>query len=277
MKKPQRLETRIEPKLITVLREGYTRRLFARDLGAGLIVGVLALPLALAFAIASGVKPEQGLFTAIIGGFLISALSGSRVQIGGPTGAFIVIVYSVVQRFGYDGLAVATILAGALLVVMGLTRMGAVIKFIPYPVTVGFTAGIALIILSSQLRDFLGLTMNSVPADFIQKWSAYAAAISTYNLASVAVGIATDSHSRLLGEDRAQGAEPDRGHCRHHRGRCICFTFRSRPSAAVLARCRTDSRRRTFRTSILPPRGCCSRPRCRLRCWRESNRFSPRW
>lgn len=191
MNEPQRLETRIEPKLITVLREGYTRRLFARDLGAGLIVGVLALPLALAFAIASGVKPEQGLFTAIIGGFLISALSGSRVQIGGPTGAFIVIVYSVVQRFGYDGLAVATMLAGALLVVMGLTRMGAVIKFIPYPVTVGFTAGIALIILSSQLRDFLGLTMHNVPADFISKWSAYAAAISTYHLASVAVGIAT--------------------------------------------------------------------------------------
>ena len=174
-----------------MLREGYTRSLFARDLGAGVIVGVLALPLALAFAIASGVKPEQGLFTAIIGGFLISALSGSRVQIGGPTGAFIVIVYSVVQRFGYDGLAVATMLAGALLVVMGFARMGAVIKFIPYPVTVGFTAGIALIILSSQLRDFFGFTMNNVPADFVEKWSAYAAAAPTYNLAAVAVGVAT--------------------------------------------------------------------------------------
>jgi SulP family sulfate permease len=185
------LEARIEPKLITVLREGYTRSLFARDLGAGVIVGVLALPLALAFAIASGVKPEQGLFTAIIGGFLISALSGSRVQIGGPTGAFIVIVYSVVQRFGYDGLAVATMLAGALLVVMGLTRMGAVIKFIPYPVTVGFTAGIALIILSSQLRDFLGLTMGNVPADFIARWEAYGAAFSTYNIAAIGVGVAT--------------------------------------------------------------------------------------
>ncbi len=185
------METRLEPKLITVLREGYTRGLFVRDLGAGLIVGVLALPLALAFAIASGVKPEQGLFTAIIGGFLISVLSGSRVQIGGPTGAFIVIVYSIVQRFGYDGLAVATMLAGALLVVMGLTRMGAVIKFIPYPVTVGFTAGIALIILSSQLRDFFGLTMTNVPADFIEKWSAYAAASGTYNFATVGVGVAT--------------------------------------------------------------------------------------
>ena len=182
------MESRIEPKLLTVLREGYSRRLFARDLGAGLIVGVLALPLALAFAIASGVKPEQGLFTAIVGGFLISVLSGSRVQIGGPTGAFIVIVYSVVQKYGYDGLAVATMMAGALLVVMGFARMGAVIKFIPYPVTVGFTAGIALIILSAQLRDFLGLTMSDVPADFIEKWAAYGGALSTYNVAAVVVG-----------------------------------------------------------------------------------------
>jgi len=185
------VETRIEPKLLTVLREGYSRRLFAKDLGAGLIVGVLALPLALAFAIASGVKPEQGLFTAIVGGFIIAALSGSRVQIGGPTGAFIVIVYSVVQRFGYDGLAVATMMAGVLLVIMGFARMGAVIKFIPYPVTVGFTAGIALIILSSQLRDFLGLTMGDVPADFIEKWSAYGHAFATYSLPSVTVGVAT--------------------------------------------------------------------------------------
>lgn len=185
------METRIEPKLLTVLREGYSRRLFAKDLGAGLIVGVLALPLALAFAIASGVKPEQGLFTAIVGGFIIAALSGSRVQIGGPTGAFIVIVYSVVQRFGYDGLAVATMMAGVLLVIMGFARMGAVIKFIPYPVTVGFTAGIALIILSSQLRDFLGLTMSDVPADFIEKWSAYGHAFATYSLPSVAVGVVT--------------------------------------------------------------------------------------
>jgi hypothetical protein len=217
---PQRLETRIEPKLITVLREGYTRRLFARDLGAGLIVGVLALPLALAFAIASGVKPEQGLFTAIIGGFLISALSGSRVQIGGPTGAFIVIVYSVVQRFGYDGLAVATMLAGALLVVMGLTRMGAVIKFIPYPVTVGFTAGIALIILSSQLRDFLGLTMHNVPADFIHLEVVRVRRGDFHLPPRVGRGgYRHHSHSCVLGEDRAQGAEPDRGHSRHHRGR----------------------------------------------------------
>jgi SulP family sulfate permease len=185
------LQARFKPKLLTVLREGYTRRLFLRDLGAGTIVGVLALPLALAFAIASGVKPEQGLFTAIVAGFVIAALSGSRVQIGGPTGAFIVIVYSVVQRYGYDGLAVATLMAGVLLVIMGIARLGSVIQFMPYPVTVGFTAGIALIILTSQLRDFLGLQMSNVPAEFVEKWIAYGESLSTYNLSAVGVAVAT--------------------------------------------------------------------------------------
>ena len=184
-------ERRFEPKLVTVLREGYSRHLFTKDLGAGLIVGVVALPLALAFAIASGVKPEQGLFTAIIGGFIISALSGSRVQIGGPTGAFVVIVYGVVQRYGYDGLAAATLIAGVILVVMGLARMGAVIKFIPYPVTVGFTAGIALIIFSSQFRDLFGLQMGDVPAPFVDKWGAYAGALGTFTPAALAVSIVT--------------------------------------------------------------------------------------
>ncbi len=184
-------ERRIQPKLVSVLREGYSKQLFAKDLGAGLIVGVVALPLALAFAIASGVKPEQGLFTAIVGGFLISALSGSRVQIGGPTGAFVVIVYGVVQRFGYDGLAAATLIAGAILVVMGLARMGAVIKFIPYPVTVGFTAGIALIIFSSQFRDLFGLQMGDVPAHFVDKWGAYASALGTFTPAALAVSVGT--------------------------------------------------------------------------------------
>lgn len=184
-------ESRIEPKLFTVLREGYSRRLFAKDLGAGVIVGILALPLALAFAIASGVKPEQGLFTAIVGGFVIAALSGSRVQIGGPTGAFIVIVYSVVQRYGYDGLAVATMMAGTFLLILGFARLGTVIKFIPYPVTLGFTGGIALIILTSQLRDFLGLQMTGVPAEFVEKWVAYGGAFRTYNLFALGVGLAT--------------------------------------------------------------------------------------
>lgn len=183
--------SRLEPKLITVLREGYSRRLFARDLGAGVIVGILALPLALAFAIASGVKPEQGLATAIVGGLLISALGGSRVQIGGPTGAFIVIVYGVVQKYGYDGLAIATMLAGVFLIIMGFMRLGTVIKFIPYPVTVGFTSGIALIIFSSQLRDFLGLRMGDVPAEFVHKWGAYATSLNTFSLPAVLVAVGT--------------------------------------------------------------------------------------
>ncbi len=171
----------LEPKLLTVLREGYSRQTFGRDLAAGLIVGVVALPLAIAFAIASGVKPEQGLYTAVVAGFLISVFGGSRVQIGGPTGAFIVLVYSVVQKFGYDGLAVATILAGALLIAMGLARFGTLIRFIPYPVTVGFTAGIAVVIASGQIRDALGLQMASVPSAFIAKWPAYADAIGSLN------------------------------------------------------------------------------------------------
>src|SRR5918911_2668926 len=130
------MHTRLEPKLFTVLREGYTRKQFLADLGAGLTVGVVALPLAIAFAIASGVKPEQGLYTAIIAGLVIGVLGGSRAQISGPTGAFIVIIYGIVQQYGYDGLAVATFIAGFLLIAMGLARIGALLSFVPYPVTV---------------------------------------------------------------------------------------------------------------------------------------------
>lgn len=182
---------KLEPKLVTVFREGYSRRLFARDLTAGVVVGIVALPLAIAFAIASGVKPEQGLYTAIVAGYLISVLSGSRVQIGGPTGAFIVLIYGIVQAHGYDGLAVATLLAGALLVVMGIARLGAVIQYIPYPVTVGFTSGIALVIAAGQVRDFLGLEMASVPADFVEKGIAYAAHIGTMNPYALAIAALT--------------------------------------------------------------------------------------
>jgi sulfate permease, SulP family len=183
--------TKLVPKLVTVLREGYTRRQFAADLQAGLLVGVVALPLAIAFAIASGVKPEQGLYTAIVAGFLISVFSGSRVQIGGPTGAFIVIVYSIVQQYGYDGLATATLLAGGILILMGLAGLGSVIKYVPYPVTVGFTAGIALIIFAGQIRDFFGLQMMAVPADFIDKWLAYGEHLHTVNVFSAALGAVT--------------------------------------------------------------------------------------
>ncbi len=175
-------ETRIEPKLFTVLfREGYAWGTFSRDLVAGILVGIVALPLSIALAIASGVKPEQGLFTAVIAGFLISALGGSRVQIGGPTGAFIVLVYNTVQQYGYGGLAVATMLAGGLLLLMGLMRFGAVIKFIPYPLTVGFTCGIAVLIATTQLRDLLGLRMPAPPAEFHEKLLAYAEHIGSIN------------------------------------------------------------------------------------------------
>jgi SulP family sulfate permease len=186
---PTDLTGRLEPKLWTVLREGYPRAQLGRDVTAGVIVGIVALPLAIAFAIASGVEPEQGLYTAVAAGFLISALGGSRVQIGGPTGAFVVIVAGVLERHGADGLAVATLLAGLLLVLMGFARLGTVIQFVPYPVTVGFTAGIALIIASSQLRDLLGLHMASLPADFVAKWGAYASHAGSVEPAALAIGL----------------------------------------------------------------------------------------
>ncbi len=144
-------------------------------------MGLVALPLAMAFAIASGVSPERGLYTAVVAGFVISALSGSRVQIGGPTGAFVVIVAGIVAKFGYDGLVVATLMAGVLLIAMGFLQLGGAVRFIPYPVTTGFTSGIAVIIFSSQIKDFLGLQMASVPPDFIEKWGGYYQAMSSFN------------------------------------------------------------------------------------------------
>ncbi|HEU4628616.1 MAG TPA: SulP family inorganic anion transporter [Gemmatimonadaceae bacterium] len=172
------------PKLVTTLR-GYSRAQFGADVAAGVIVGIVALPLAIAFAIASGVTPGRGLWTAIVAGLLISALGGSRVQIGGPTGAFVVIVYGIVQRHGVDGLIVATFMAGIILIAMGLLRFGAAIKFIPHPVTIGFTSGIAVIIFSSQVKDFLGLRMGAVPAEFVEKWRAFAEHANAVNPAAV--------------------------------------------------------------------------------------------
>jgi SulP family sulfate permease len=173
------------------LKQGYSSPVFFKDLTAGIIVGIVALPLAIAFAIASGVTPEQGLYTAIVAGFIISLLSGSRVQIGGPTGAFIVIIYGIVQKFGYDGLAIATIMAGVLLVIMGLAKLGTIIKYIPYPVTVGFTAGIALIIATGQVRDLLGLNMEKVPAEFLEKIVAYSEHAGSITPIAAVIGIAT--------------------------------------------------------------------------------------
>ena len=178
------------PKIATTLK-GYTRQQFTADLIAGIVVGIVALPLAIAFAIASGVTPERGLYTAIIGGFLISALGGSRVQIGGPTGAFVVIVYGIVQQYGLDGLWVATLMAGVILIVMGLARLGGAIKFIPFPVTLGFTSGIALIIFSGQVKDLLGLQMGPVPADFVGKWQAYAQHAGAVNWTAAGVSLAS--------------------------------------------------------------------------------------
>jgi len=179
-----------KPKLFVTLK-GYTKKQFTADLIAGIIVGIVALPLAIAFAIASGVSPEKGLYTAIIAGFIISALGGSRVQIGGPTGAFIVIVYGIVQKYGIDGLTVATLMAGFILILMGVLRLGSVIKFIPYPLIVGFTSGIALIIFSSQVKDFLGLKMGNVPADFIEKWSAYLEHLNVISISAILISIST--------------------------------------------------------------------------------------
>ncbi len=180
-----------QPKLVSVLREGYSREMLSKDLTAGVVVGIVALPLAIAFAIASGVKPEQGIYTAIIAGFLISALGGSRVQIGGPTGAFIVLIYGIVQQYGYDGLVIATILAGLLLVAMGLARFGAILRFIPYPVTVGFTSGIAVVIATGQFRDALGLNILAMPAHFIEQIATYAGAIGSTDLLSLSVALAS--------------------------------------------------------------------------------------
>ena len=178
------------PKLVDTLK-GYTRQQFAADAMSGIIVGIVALPLAIAFGIASGVTPEKGLITAVIAGFLISLLGGSRVQIGGPTGAFIVIVYGIVQQFGTSGLIVATIMAGVMLIVMGLLRFGAIIRFIPYPVIVGFTSGIALTIFATQINDLLGLGITDVPADFIDKWAVYSSNILSFNPWAFGIGVVT--------------------------------------------------------------------------------------
>lgn len=179
------------PKSIVCFREGYSKEYFFNDLFAGVSVGVIALPLALAFAIASGVSPEKGLFTAIIAGFLISLLGGSRVQIGGPTGAFVIIIYAVIQKHGYDGLALATLIAAVMMVLMGLARFGVLLKFIPYPVTTGFTTGIAVVIISSQIKDFFGLEAEKIPPQFLEKCNLYCEIAHTWNLWALLIAFST--------------------------------------------------------------------------------------
>lgn len=176
------------PKLFSALSQ-YSFDKFKADLIAGIVVGIVALPLAIAFGIASGVNPTVGLITAIIGGFIVSAAGGCSVQIGGPTGAFIVIVYNIIANFGLEGLAVATFMAGLILVALGMFRLGTVIKFIPYPIVVGFTAGIALTIFSTQINDFFGLGLRNVPSEFIPKWGMYISSFGSVDPATLIVGV----------------------------------------------------------------------------------------
>ena len=181
-----------KPKLISLLDDkenGFSKEQFFKDLIAGIIVAIIALPLSIALGISSGVSPEKGLITAIIAGFIISLLGGSRVQIGGPTGAFVVIVFGIIQNHGVDGLIIATFMAGIILVLFGLLRFGSLIKYIPYPITVGFTSGIAVTLFSTQVKDFLGLSMTKTPSEFIPEWEAYISHMNTTNLYTLAIGL----------------------------------------------------------------------------------------
>ena len=181
---------RFIPVFFEVIKN-YSSTSFKKDLFAGITVGIVAVPLALAFAIASGATPSQGIFTAVIAGFFISFLGGSRYQIGGPTGAFVIIIYGIIAQHGYDGLLIATIMAGIILIFLGIARVGSFIKFIPYPVTTGFTAGIGVVIFSSQIKDFLGLTYKETSPEFIDKWISIFSNLSTINISSAAIGIGT--------------------------------------------------------------------------------------
>lgn len=177
-----------KPRLLQCLKN-YNRKTFVADLMAGIIVGIVALPLAIAFGIASGVTPEKGIITAIVAGFVISALGGSKVQIGGPTGAFIIIIYGIIQQYGMEGLTIATLMAGVFLILFGFLHLGTIIKFIPYPIVVGFTSGIAVTIFTTQVKDLFGLKIASVPSDFIEKWICYFNNFSTVDLWSSVIGI----------------------------------------------------------------------------------------
>lgn len=180
-----------KPKLFSLLKSGISKQQITSDILAGVVVGIVALPLAIAFAVASGVSPEKGILTAVIAGFIISFFGGSRVQIGGPTGAFIVIVYGIVEQYGIHGLAISTIMAGILLVAFGLLKLGTLLKYIPHPLIVGFTSGIALVIFSTQIKDALGLTANNIPSDFAGKWLIYIQNVDTIQWSTLFITIAT--------------------------------------------------------------------------------------
>ncbi len=185
------MESIFKPKFFSLLKNGIPRKQIVSDMMAGIVVGIVALPLAIAFAVASGVSPEKGLITAVVAGFLISVFGGSRVQIGGPTGAFIVIVYGIVEKYGVDGLVISTVMAGVILVIFGLLKLGMLLRFFPHPLIVGFTSGIAVVIFSTQVKDALGLSIEKVPSEFIHKWKVYFYSINTINPYAVAIVIAT--------------------------------------------------------------------------------------
>ncbi|PLY13925.1 MAG: sodium-independent anion transporter [Sulfurimonas sp.] len=180
-----------EPKFFSLLKSGISREQLVSDIFAGIVVGIVALPLSIAFAVASGVSPEKGLITAIVAGFIISLLSGSRVQIGGPTGAFIIIIYAIVQEYGIDGLIISTVMSGLMLITFGLLRLGALLKYFPHPLIVGFTSGIAVVIFSTQVKDALGLDIEKLPSEFFEKWVTYFSNISTTNFYALALTIVT--------------------------------------------------------------------------------------
>ena len=185
------MESVFKPKLFTLLRSGISKEQVGRDIMAGIVVGIVALPLAIAFGVASGVSPEKGLITAIVAGFIVSLLGGSRVQIGGPTGAFIIIVYGIVKNNGFEGLLISTVLAGIFLVAFGLLRLGSLLKYIPQPLIIGFTSAIALTIFTTQIKDALGLTITDMPDSFIGKWGAYLSGLDTFNPWAFGIMIAT--------------------------------------------------------------------------------------
>ena len=179
-----------KPKMFSAIKH-YDKKTFLADLMAGIIVGIVALPLAIAFGIASGVSPEKGIITAIVAGLMISLFGGSKVQIGGPTGAFIVIVYGIIQQYGIQGLTIATLMAGVFLILLGVLRLGTIIKYIPYPIVVGFTSGIAVTIFTTQIKDLFGMTMDVVPTDFVEKWIAYFSNLGNIDPWSAVMGLAS--------------------------------------------------------------------------------------
>ena len=265
------------PKLVDTLKN-YSAADFIADLTAGFTVGIVALPLAMAFAIASGVKPEAGIFTAVIAGFVISALGGTKVSIGGPTGAFIVILYGIYAKYGAENLAICTIMAGVILFIMGAARLGTMIKFIPYPVTMGFTSGIAVLIFSTQIKDFFGLTVEKMPSEFFDKMRVLAGHAGTFQWPTLALAAGSLRDHFVLAENLA--APRARLDCRagSRHGGSGAFSSAGgnhrqqvrRHSAGAAAS--AHSRARPGKTSSI-----CSSPRPPSRCWRRLNRCCAPW